>query len=528
MDKLQEMKKLLADGRIGRREFLRWLSIMGLATVVSPAVLKSSAVAAAPKKGGRLRLAISGGATTDSLDPATLADNMPHAINWQIRNNLVEIDHMGNPIPELAESWEAESGAAKWVFKLRQGVEFHNGKSLDAEDVVYSINHHRGEGTKSGAKAIVKTIDNVQADGKSTVIFTLKSGNADFPYVLTDYHLTISPAGTEGEEWEKGIGTGGYILERFEPGVSAFAKRNPNYWKSDRAHFDEVETIGILDFNARTTALKTRQADVINKCDLKTAHLLKRTPGVQMINATGYRHLTAPMLTDISPLDNNDVRLALKYAVDREHLVSTILRGYGSVGNDHPISPTMRFHAADLPQRQYDPDKARYHMKKAGLAGHTFDLYAAETIGGGIDAAVLMKEYAAKAGIDINVVSETSDGYWKRIWMKKSWCMSYWGGRPTEDMMFSTGYAGDANWNDSHWKNERFDTLLTQARSELDSTKRKEMYAEMQRLVRDEGGVVVFAFTDHVDAASDKIKHSEVAGNWQLDGMRCAERWWFA
>lgn len=528
MVKLQEMKKLLADGRISRREFLRWVSVMGLATVVSPTVLKSNAVAAAPKKGGRLRLAISGGATTDSLDPATLADNMPHAISWQIRNNLVEIDHMGNPIPELAESWEAASGAAKWVFKLRQGVEFHNGKTLDAEDVVYSINHHRGEDTKSGAKSIVRTIADVQADGKQTLIFTLTGGNADFPYVLTDYHLTISPAGTKGDEWEKGIGTGGYILDKFEPGVSAFARRNPNYWKSDRAHFDEVETVSILDYNARTIALKTGQADVINKCDLKTAHFLKKTPGVQMINITGYRHITAPMLTDMPPFDNNDVRLALKYAVDREHLVETILRGYGSVGNDHPISPIMRFHAADLPQRQYDPDKARYHMKKAGLAGHTFNLHAAETIGGGIDAAVLLKEYAAKAGININVVNETPDGYWKRIWMKKPWCLSFWGGRPTEDLMFTTGYSSNASWNDSHWKNERFDKLLDQARSELNQIKRKEMYAEMQQLVRDEGGVIVFAFTDHVDAASDKIRHTEVAGNWQLDGMRCSERWWFA
>lgn len=528
MVRQQEMEKRLLEGKISRREFMRWASAMGVAVMIGPLAVASGAKAAAPKKGGRLRLGISGGATTDSLDPATLADNMPHAINWQIRNNLVEIDHKGNLVPELAESWEAEPGAAKWVFKLRQGVEFHNGKTLDAGDVLYSINHHRGEETKSGAKAIVSNIKEIKAADKRTVIFTLSGGNADFPYILTDYHLTISPAGTNGAEWEKGVGTGGYILKRFEPGVSAFARRNPNYWKSNHAHFDEVETLAILDYNSRTIALKSQQVDVINKCDLKTVDLLKKSPGIQIIRATGYRHITAPMLTDVHPFDNNNVRLALKYAVNREQLLATTLRGYGSLGNDHPISPIMRYYAADIPQRRYDPDKARYHMKKAGMLGHTFDLHAAESIGGGIDTAVLMKEHAAKAGIRINVVAETSDGYWKRVWMKKPWCMSYWGGRPTEDMMFATGYAGNASWNDSHWKNERFDTLLENARSELNQDKRQQMYAEMQRLVRDEGGVIVFAFTDHIDAAAEKIKHGKVAGNWQLDGMRCCERWWFA
>ena len=97
------------------------------------------------------------------------------------RNCLVEIDHQGNPIPELAESWEASKDAATWTFKLRQGVEFHNGKTMTAEDVIFSINHHRGEDSKSAAKGIVDQIKDIRADGKYRVIFELIGGNADFP-----------------------------------------------------------------------------------------------------------------------------------------------------------------------------------------------------------------------------------------------------------------------------------------------------------------------------------------------------------
>ena len=115
---------------------------------------------------------------------------------------------------------------------MRRDVEFHNGKALEAEDVIFSINHHRGKDSKSAAKGIVDPINDIKSDGKHTVVFTLKEGNADFPFIMSDYHLTIVPAGTTGADWEKGTGTGGYVLVSHEPGYNALTKRNPNYWKS--------------------------------------------------------------------------------------------------------------------------------------------------------------------------------------------------------------------------------------------------------------------------------------------------------
>ena len=141
---------------------------------------------------------------------------------------------------------------------------------------------------------------------------------------------------------------------------------------------------------------------------------------------------------------------------------------------------------------------------------------------------MLYKEHAAKAGININVIREPNDGYWSAVWMAKPWCMCYWGGRPTEDGMFSTAYAAGADWNDTFWEHERFNKLLVQARAELDDAKRRSMYYEMQDLVSNEGGVVVPMFNNYVFAMSTKIAHGELQGNWDLDGALWMERWWFA
>ncbi len=526
MSKLKEIERLFKEGKITRREFIGRMSALGLTAAISPALLSIKAEAATPKKGGRFTQGLAAGSTSDSLDPATMPDDGVYNLSWQIRNNLVEIDYKGNAIPELAESWEPSADASRWTFKLRKGVEFHNGKTLDAEDVIYSLNHHRGEGSKSAVKGLLDPVKDIKADGKQTVVVTLDGGNADFPSILSEYHFIIGPAGTQGKEWEKGIGTGGYILKKWEPGVRALAKRNPNYWKEGRAHFDEIETIYIHDVNSRTSALKTGQIDFMSRCELKTVGLLKKMSGIQIIRATGGFHFTMPMNMDVAPYDNNDVRLALKYAIDREHMVKTVLRGYGTVANDHPISPIYQFHASELPQRQYDPDKAKYHLKKAGMEGHVFKLHTS-TYAGFQDQALLYKEHAAKTGINIDVIREPTDGYWSNVWLKVPFCSCHWNGRATVDMMFSLAYSGDAKWNDSHFHHARFDKLLKEARAELNEAKRREMYVECQRIVRDEGGVIVFLFKDNVDAANTKVKYKNVAGNYGCDGLKNAERWWF-
>ncbi len=240
-------------------------------------------------------------------------------------------------------------------------------------------------------------------------------------------------------------------------------------------------------------------------------------------------HRTWPMHVDTPPFDNNDVRLALKYAVDREELVAKVLNGTGSVGNDHPISPVNQFYNTELPQRVYDPDKAKFHLKKAGMENLEVKLSTSEAIWeGALDAAQLYSERAKKAGITLTVNKVPNDGYWKNVWLKHPFSAAYWSGRPTEDWMFTNAYSAGAAWNDSRLKHPRFNELLVAARAELDANKARDMYWEMQQIIRDEGGTVIPLFADFLIAHSTKLAHGEIAGNWDLDGYHLIERWWFA
>ncbi len=528
MAQLEKLTNELNSGRISRREFVRATSMLGLAAM-APGMLTTAQ--AAPKKGGKFRAGVGHGSTTDSLDPGTYENDFTNSSGMTRYNFLTEVDNHGQLVGELAESWDVTPDAKTWTFHLRKGVEFHNGKTLTAEDVVATLNHHRGEDSTSVAKFVVDAITEIKADGNSVVI-KLNGGNADFPFMLGDYHMGIMPSKDGKADWSEGIGTGGYSIVNYEPGIRLNLKRNPNYWKEGRAHFDEIEMITISDVSARTNALTTGEIDFMDRCDIKTLHLLERNKDIKIEEIAGSTaHFSIPMRTNLKPFDDNNIRLALKYSLDREALLQTVLRGHGSLGNDHPIAASQRYYAADLPQRSYDPDKARYYLKQAGESKLSVDLSAADAAFlGAVDAAVLFKEHAAKAGININVLREPNDGYWANVWNtdNRGWCMCYWSGRPTEDWMFSTAYSADAKWNDANWQHAEFNRLLVAARSELDESKRRDMYVEMQRIVSDEGGTIVPVFNNYIHAIANNVAHGDMAANWDKDGLRFMERWWFS
>ena len=530
-DEIKFLQRLVTENGLSRRKFLSATMAMGVGAMAP--LLYSEAARAAPKKGGRLRQGLTGGATSDVLDPGQILDSYMQNVQFgQLRNNLTEVAASGELVGELAESWEANANATQWVFNIRKGVEFHNGKTLDSQDVADSLNHHLGEKSTSAASGLLTGVENIKADGKNTVVVNLNGGDADFPFILSDYHILVCPSNGDGSiDWQSGIGTGGYSLVAHEAGIRTLTKRNPNYWKEGKAHFDEIESLQLADPSARTTALRTDTVDCIQKVELKTASRLAKLPGVKVIATTGNKQITLPMRTDLAPFDNNDVRMALKLIIQRKDWLDKIAFGYGELGNDNPIGPANVYRATteELPQREYDPDKAKWHLKQAKMENLSVTFHAADTaFAGAVDAGQLMRESAKPAGINIDIKREPNDGYWADVWLKKPWCGSYWSGRPTENWMFSQVYSADAKWNETYWKNERFNKLLIQGRAELNSEKRREIYVEMQQIVHNDGGAILPLFLSDVMAVNDKIGLPEqIANAWELDGMKNAERWWF-
>jgi peptide/nickel transport system substrate-binding protein len=519
------MTQITGQRGITRRGILQGATAVTAAGLILPSAMRPAM--AQPKPGGTFRIGVGHGSTTDGLDPGLWDQLYVQTLGAALHNYLIEVGADGTLVPEVAESWES-ADAATWVFKIREGVTFHSGKTLTPDDVVASLNHHRGEGSTSAVKPFFDPVTDIRVDGQNVVI-TLNAPNADFPYLMSDYHLPILAA-ADGALDFSGNGCGGYVLQSFEPGVQATLTKNPNYWKSDRAYFDRVEILAILDAAARINALMTGAVELIDQVDPAAIDLLSARGGNRILSISGNAHYCFPMNATIPPFDDNNVRLALKYAFDRQELVDKILAGHGSVANDIPIGPANRYFYADLEPKTYDPDKARYYLQQSGLSSLAVTLQAANAaFSGAVDAAVLMSEKAAAAGITITVDRVPDDGYWDNIWIKSPFCASYWGGRPVEDQMFTTAYTTGAAWNESSWSNARFDELLVAARSELDEDKRREMYHEMQRIVSFEGATIIPMYNNYVMAVSEAIGTPEVIGNnWNFDGFRAAERWWFA
>ena len=523
-NELEFLSRYVVSGRMDRRAFLGRAAALGASAAFANTLLSGAAMAQGAVKGGTLKAGLQGGEATNSLDPATFLSQVPFSFGKCWGEYLVRLNRDGSLENKLAEEIGASDDAKTWTMKIKQGVEFHNGKTVSAEDVAATITRHADANSKSGALGILTNITGVKASGNE-VIVTLADADADFPYLMADYHLIIQPNGGKDNPTE-GISAGPYKVTVNEPGVRQGGEKFANYHGGDAmGHADQIEIIVINDATARTSALQGGQVQMINRVEPKIVELIKRVPGVTIQNVSGRGHYVFIAHCNTAPFDNVDLRLALKYAMNREEMLEKILFGYGSIGNDFPINAAYPLFT-ELEQRAYDPDKAKFHFQKSGHSGPVLLRTSDGAFTGAVDAAQLYQQSCAAAGITIEVKREPGDGYWSEVWNKQPFSTSYWGGRSTQDQMYTTAYYSKADWNDTRFFNEKFDQMLLAARSELDEPKRKQLYADMGTIVRDEGGLILPMFNDFIDASGAKAGGFNVhpAGE-MMDGYALAECW---
>jgi peptide/nickel transport system substrate-binding protein len=454
---------------------------------------------------GTLRLGMAGGSTTDSFDVRTYTDSVAIALGYQVMNGFIEIDANRKAVPELFESWEVKPGAAEWHFKLRRGVVFHNGKSLTVADAIYSLNLHRGAST-SPMKQALSNIADVKSEGTDGIVITLSEGDADFLYVLSDYHLLVVPDGFT--DWSHPIGTGAFKFEMYEPGVRASTTRQANYWKPGAGNVQAVETWVMNNDSSRLEALRTNQVDVINRVPWSSGAAIENDSSLLLVRQPSGYHLDFAMNVEASPFDNPNLRLALKYAIDRDEFVKELVSGYGRVGNDHPIPSCDPFYNSELTQRSYDPDKAAFHLKKSGLSDTEISLAAANAAyRGAVDRSEAFARSASRAGIKMKVEHVAENSFWDSTWMHAPFFTSYWGGRPAATQMLSVAYKSTASWNETHWRVQNFDALLRSARTEVDESKRRSYIWEMQAMLNQQGGAIIPAFSDSLDVHRQRVQN---------------------
>ncbi|MCG7519315.1 ABC transporter substrate-binding protein [Ruegeria sp. Ofav3-42] len=526
-EQLTHMAGQVTAGKLTRREFMGKAAALGVSAAMASTMFADAARAAGPKKGGDLKFGLQGGNSTDSLDPATYASSVPFQTGRQFGDTLVEVAPDGSIEPRLAESVEGSADAKVWTFKLRQGVEFHNGKTMTSEDVLKTMERHSNEDSKSGALGIMKGIESMKADGDNFQV-TLTEPNADLPFLMADYHLIIQPDGGMDNPGA-GIGTGPYQVEVDEPGVRHLFKKFANHWNPDFGNFDSVEVIVINDATARTAALQSGQVHAINRVEPKVADLLGRAPNLTVHSTAGRGHYVFIMHCDTAPFDNNELRLALKHAINRQDLVDKVLRGYGTIGNDMPVNAAYPLFDGSIPQREFSLEKAAEHYQKSGHDGSPIILRVADgAFPGAVDAAALFQQSAAQAGIPLEIKREPNDGYWSEVWNVQPFCASYWGGRPVQDQMYATAYLSTADWNDTRFKVPEFDEMLFAARAELDNDKRKDIYSKMGVMVRDQGGLICPMFNDFVEGVTNQLAGWESDPTQEMMNGQMSRKMWFS
>ncbi|WP_343563349.1 ABC transporter substrate-binding protein [Kiloniella sp. b19] len=500
---LNYLAGLAGRGHMDRRAFFGRAAALGASTVLTTSLFNNAVLAAGPRKGGTMKLGVSGGQTSDSLDPALAANNVAFSVLRLYGDALVDVTADGSLDYRLVTDIKPSSDATVWTFTIRNDVSFHNGAKMTPEDVAATLKRHLNPDAKSGAFGVLQSISGVEVSGGDVVV-TCKEPNADLPFILSDYHLVIQPGGGVDAP-DAGIGTGPYKVTRSEHGVQYNFEKFADYYDDTRAHVDAIELTVVNDETARVSALQSGQVHIVNGIPPKVAGLMERVPTVDVHSIGGRGFYCMNMFTNTAPFDNNDLRLALKYALDREQMVEQILYGHGTLGNDTPINAAYPFFSSDIPQRAFDPEKAAEHYKKSGHSGPIVLRTAETAFPGAIDAAQLFQNSAAKCGITIEIKREPNDGYWSEVWNKQPFHMSYWGGRPTQDSMFSTAYYSTAEWNDTRFNNAEFDKKLLTARGETDQAKRKGLYHDMGMLLRDEGGLIVPMFNNWLEGSSKDV-----------------------
>ncbi|PTB21850.1 ABC transporter substrate-binding protein [Trinickia symbiotica] len=521
----------IEKGGMSRREALRLLAAGGMAAVGAGGLLagaKSAFAAPTPKKGGKIRVAYDSSSTADTLDPAKGSTGADYIRFFMFYSSLTQLDASLTPQMNLAEAIDT-SDAKTWVIKLRKGATFHDGKPLAPADVVYSLMRHKNAAVGSKVKTLADQFADAKETGPNEVTLTLVSANADLPVILATPQFVIVKDGTT--DFTTANGTGPYKVKSFKPGVSTIGVRNGNFWKTGGGpYLDQIELIGIGDGAARVNALLSGDVQLIAAVDPRSTQRIASTEGYEVKETKSGLYTDLIMRRD-NPLSGNpDFVQGMKYLFDRDQVRTAVFRGYAVIGNDQPIPPGHRYFNASLPQRPFDPDKAKFHFQKAGAIGTALPpIYATSDANGSIEMGELLQQAGAKIGVNLTINRVPADGYWSNHWMKHPLGFGSINPRSSADVLFTQFFKSDAPWNESGWKDPKFDQLLAAARSETDDAKRKQMYGDMQALVSEQCGIGIPTFLSLIDANDKRLQGLASIPSGAMMGFMFAEHvWWNA
>jgi peptide/nickel transport system substrate-binding protein len=454
------------------------------------------------RDGGSLRVGVSGGGPEDSIDAHVLTTDPDIARAFQLYEPLA----VRNPDYELemllAESIEADKSPDEWTIRLRDGVTFHNGKPVTADDVLFSLQRIIDpKDPKTGAASIsyIDLKSSKKLDAR-TVRIKLQAPNVGFPDDVGQYFNGIVPTDYDPKN---PVGTGPFKYKSFSPGQRSVFVKNADYWREGEPHVDEVAIIDFPDDTARVNALLGQQVDAISNLPAAQIAQAQGNSALKVLVSETGAWQPFTMRVDQAPFDDKRVRQAMRLIVDREQMIQQALSGQGRVANDlySPFDPAFN---KDLAQREQDLEEAKSLLKQAGQSDLRVELVTAPVFQGLVEAAQVLAEQAKGAGVAIKVRKVDSGTFYGDNYLSWAFAQDFWFTR-TYLGQVAQGSLKNSPFNETHWNDPDFVKLIDQARGELDEGKRTDLLHEAQKIEYDSGGYIVWSFSNQVDAYNAKV-----------------------
>ena len=490
----------------------------GLAATLSACTPGGAATGgAAPTGGGQLIHASVGGSTKDSIDAHKGVSWPDIARIRTLYEPLVGLDHNFKLVPGLAEHWESNADGTEWTFRLRDGLTFHNGKTVTADDVHASILRMIDPKAPAPYIGAIQTLYDTSSGAvdKRTYRLKLKSPFAIVDQTLSNYTLGIVPADYDPKN---PVGTGAFKYQSFDPGQSSTFLRFDDYW-GEVSKYEELVIRDFADDAARVSALLADQVQTVDNLPRNFVDQIERQGAHKLISKSG-SWIPFTMRLDAKPFDDVRVRQAMRLIVDRKQMIDQALNGYGEIGNDlySPFDPD--YIGNQLPQREQDIDQAKFLLKQAGHEDLQVELTTSEAVGaGGVESANLFAQQAKKAGVDVKVTKVDGSVFFGDQYLSWPFAQSFYGTR--NYIPQAEGCAtSNAPFNETHFYNPTFDGLIKDAETTLDADKRRTLLQDAQEIEWNEGGIILWAFTDQVDAYSDSVTNVQESLTGPLTGFQ--------
>lgn len=455
----------------------------------------------APQRGGRLRVGMATGGPADTLDPNSVVSAIDYARAGNLFDTLAVLTADVTSKLSLAESFEPNRDATEWTIRLRQGVRWHDGKPLTADDVLYTLRRIDSEQlVGANSVALIDLAAMRKLDARSLRL-PLKVRVGDLVPYFTLAYMSIVQDGAK--DFKKPVGTGPFEFVSWQPGESSTFKGNAQYWEEGKPYVDELIMQSITDPSARLNALLGGSVECCEALTFSQAEAQQASETITVLESRPGPILPITMAADTAPFNDVRVRQAMRLIADRQELVDTAQVGFGTIGNDL-YGKGLPFYNDEVPQREQDLDRAASLLKQAGKEELNVTLNATSAFPGQIESATAFAEQAKGAGVTVRINNIPASDFYGERYLKYTFAQSNWITEPIVPWM-QQAVAADAPYNETHWNDPRFNRLFEEARGAPDENKREELLLEAQKLLWDEGGYLIWGIYPQLDGLARNV-----------------------